>query len=151
MPNITHRAGASLSSITGSSDSNAWKRYTSAQVIKVLQLVDQKVKAEDIALRMGRSRSSIYQLVRRAKLNGWTVDNFGTRYTKKDRAERMVWLFEHGVSLAEIARIFDTSTASVINSLNWRGLDADERALVLEELPAVARVNRQVSPEIFLA
>jgi hypothetical protein len=71
--------------------------------------------------------------------------------TKMQRAERMVWLFELGVSLTEIGLIYDVSSANVTTILNLRGLDAEERALALEALPEVARVHQSLSYEVLAA
>jgi hypothetical protein len=103
---------------------NRGKHYTREELEKALELKESGLSWGVIAERFGRSYESLARtihLYRHGKLSF-------SRQKLAERRKRIVWLFEHaGVTIYELARMFEMHPVSVCQLLDTEGLDKEER------------------------
>jgi transposase len=106
---------------------NHGKHYTREDLEKALKLKASGLSWGVIAERFGRSYESLARMVH-AYRSG-KISFSPQRY--EARRKRMVWLFEHaGVTVLELAKMFDIFESSVCQTLDREGIDAEERAAI---------------------
>jgi DNA-binding transcriptional ArsR family regulator len=118
------------------------RRFTDEEVEHILKLQSDGLKPAVIAERTGRTRGSIYVLLhkhRKASKEGTVL-----RFTLDDalaHAARVEFLFTHGVTITELARIYEVSQAAISQTLARLGLMEELRDEARLELPPVAKTN----------
>lgn len=97
---------------------------TDAQIKTIMDLKVQDVPGTLIAERLGIPIHMVYATVSRQSRGiepTYSYDEWKRRMT------RMVELFEAGVTISELAKIFDCSQSNICHRLTNEGLDPEER------------------------
>lgn len=111
--------------------SRGGQAYTREEDATLMRLREAGMPPKQIAQELSRSIDSVY--VRVHKLLKQPPQRYLPE-TQEARRERCVQLFGLGVTLVELAKIYDTSSQVIAYWLNTAGLDAEERQRLRQEM-----------------